>query len=94
MPKVLHVQSISDWAPACIGPYAQAVASRQLLRMAGQIPLEPGSMQIEHHDLPCQVRVCLGPSPALACTRRQLHGNILWCAWSMSIWHLLHYETL
>jgi hypothetical protein len=25
---VLHVQSVSHWAPACIGPYAQAVSVR------------------------------------------------------------------
>ena len=58
-PSVLHVQSISDWAPACIGPYAQAVAARGLLHMAGQIPLEPGSMQIEGQGLIAQARAPL-----------------------------------
>ena len=24
LPRILHVQSISSWAPACIGPYSQA----------------------------------------------------------------------
>lgn len=29
--NVLHVQSISKWAPACIGPYSQAVQVSLLL---------------------------------------------------------------
>ncbi|EGE01555.1 ATP binding L-PSP endoribonuclease [Trichophyton equinum CBS 127.97] len=55
--KGLHVQSRSYWAPANIGPYSQAVyapivsSSGQILAagpiyIAGQIPLEPSSMQI------------------------------------------------
>jgi diphthine-ammonia ligase len=44
--EVLHVQSISNWAAACIGPYAQAnrVRSRGTLVTAGMLGLEPGSM--------------------------------------------------
>jgi diphthine-ammonia ligase len=44
--RVLHVQSISPWAPACIGPYSQAAADGRggLLHLAGQIPLDPASM--------------------------------------------------
>lgn len=44
--KALHVQSHSDWAPASIGPYSQATVWNGLLHMAGQIPLDPGSMQV------------------------------------------------
>lgn len=45
--KVLHVRSISDWAPLCIGPYAQAnVLANSLIYVAGQIPLNPSSMEI------------------------------------------------
>ena len=53
--RALHVQSISSWAPACIGPYAQAVASQGLLRMAGQIGLDPASMQLVEGGLHAQV---------------------------------------
>ena len=53
----LHVQSISYWAPANIGPYSQAIGigsqfqSRdgqrtELVYMAGQIPLIPATMQL------------------------------------------------
>jgi diphthine-ammonia ligase len=47
----LHVQSRSYWAPANIGPYSQAMsipvqASEHLAYIAGQIPLEPASMEL------------------------------------------------
>lgn len=51
----LHVQSISYWAPANIGPYSQAInvpasvygeCEEQIAYVAGQIPLVPSSMQL------------------------------------------------
>ncbi|KAL8738379.1 MAG: hypothetical protein Q9181_000801 [Wetmoreana brouardii] len=49
----LHVQSMSYWAPANIGPYSQAVAvpltidnDAAIVYIAGQIPLIPASMEI------------------------------------------------
>ncbi|KAJ5633661.1 hypothetical protein N7528_001503 [Penicillium herquei] len=49
----LHVQSRSYWAPANIGPYSQAMSvplqneeQSQLVYIAGQIPLEPASMDV------------------------------------------------
>ncbi|KAL8912433.1 MAG: hypothetical protein Q9171_002526 [Xanthocarpia ochracea] len=56
-PKVarqhLHVQSLSYWAPANIGPYSQATSVRvgtkdaaAVVYVAGQIPLVPSSMEI------------------------------------------------
>jgi len=44
--KVLHVQSISHWAPACIGPYSQATALNGLVHLAGQIGLDPSTMKL------------------------------------------------
>jgi enamine deaminase RidA (YjgF/YER057c/UK114 family) len=44
--KVLHVQSISKWAPSCIGPYSQAVMHNKFVYLAGQIPLVPETMQV------------------------------------------------
>ncbi len=44
---VLLVQSLSHWAPLCIGPYAQCNSVQGLLvTVSGQIPLQPGSMQL------------------------------------------------
>ena len=45
--EVLHVQSVSQWAPQCIGPYSQAnVVMGAMIYVAGQIPLNPGSMAL------------------------------------------------
>ncbi|CAM9826741.1 unnamed protein product [Chrysoparadoxa australica] len=46
--SVLHVRSLSYWAPLCIGPYSQAntLAQGSLLYIAGQIGLLPESMTL------------------------------------------------
>ena len=44
--NVLHVQSISEWAAACIGPYAQAVSDEGCVVLSGQIGLHPPTMQL------------------------------------------------
>jgi diphthine-ammonia ligase len=53
----LHVQSRSYWAPANIGPYSQAMSiplqgNGRLVYIAGQIPLEPASMEVAAQDKP------------------------------------------
>ena len=40
------MQSISSWAPSCIGPYAQAVSASGLTHFAGQIGLDPPTMSL------------------------------------------------
>ncbi|XP_028798731.1 diphthine--ammonia ligase isoform X2 [Neltuma alba] len=44
--RVLHVQSISCWAPSCIGPYSQATLHEGILQMAGQLGLDPPTMNL------------------------------------------------
>lgn len=44
--QVLHVQSISEWAPTCIGPYSQSNIFSGLIYQAGQIALVPGTMKL------------------------------------------------
>ena len=45
--STLHVQSISHWAPICVGPYSQANTVRGgLTFLAGQIGLDPPTMQL------------------------------------------------
>lgn len=45
--KTLHVQSISNWAPVCIGPYSQAnVLRSSLVFLSGMIGLVPRSMTL------------------------------------------------
>lgn len=46
--SVLHVQSISNWAPVCIGPYSQCNTHRSCIHfLAGQIGLIPSKMQLQ-----------------------------------------------
>ncbi|XP_072935563.1 uncharacterized protein [Epargyreus clarus] len=42
----MHVQGISHWAPANIGPYSQAFKVGEIAGTCGQIALVPGSMRL------------------------------------------------
>ncbi|XP_056250336.1 diphthine--ammonia ligase [Seriola aureovittata] len=44
--EALHVQSLSHWAPANIGPYSQALRLDESVFCAGQIALVPCTMQL------------------------------------------------
>ncbi|XP_066584188.1 uncharacterized protein [Prorops nasuta] len=55
----MHVQSISHWAPANIGPYSQAIRVGDIISVAGQIPLVPGSMSILELNIKRQCRLTL-----------------------------------
>ncbi|GAA5904426.1 hypothetical protein JCM8208_004191 [Rhodotorula glutinis] len=44
--KALHVQGLSYWAPANIGPYSQSVLTANRLYTAGQIPLRPSTLTL------------------------------------------------
>jgi len=44
--QCMHVQGISHWAPANIGPYSQAISIGDIIYVAGQIGLVPGSMDL------------------------------------------------
>jgi diphthine-ammonia ligase len=53
--NTLHVQSISEWAPASIGPYSQAqTIGDSLLLLAGQIGLVPATLQLDGDALQSQ----------------------------------------
>ena len=49
----------TDRAPAAIGPYAQAVAANGFLFTAGQIPLDPVTMQVVEGDVEAQTEQVL-----------------------------------
>jgi diphthine-ammonia ligase len=56
--EVLHVQSISQWAPVCVGPYSQVNTLRSGLHfLAGQIGLIPATMQL-HRTWERQLEQC------------------------------------
>jgi 2-iminobutanoate/2-iminopropanoate deaminase len=48
--RTLH----TDLAPAAIGPYSQAVVANGMLYTAGQIALDPGTMQVVEGDVVAQ----------------------------------------
>ncbi|DBA87744.1 TPA: hypothetical protein ACH3X1_004745 [Trebouxia sp. C0004] len=78
--RVLHVQSISRWAPCCIGPYSQATTLGSLLHMAGQIGLDPATMHLLSTGLRRQLIRCLKSCQdvAVAC-QSDLSNGMLAC---------------
>lgn len=55
--QVLHVQSLSHWAPANIGPYSTALRVDEVVFCAGQIPLVPCTMQLVNSGASVQARL-------------------------------------
>lgn len=53
------MQSVSQWAPSCIGPYAQAVSANGLVHFAGQIGLDPPTMSLVVGGAEAQAMQCL-----------------------------------
>jgi 2-iminobutanoate/2-iminopropanoate deaminase len=49
----------TDTAPKAIGPYSQAIRSAGLLFLAGQIPLDPATMQLVEGDIAKQTERAL-----------------------------------
>jgi 2-iminobutanoate/2-iminopropanoate deaminase len=52
MPALKKVHT--DQAPAAIGPYSQAIVANGMVFTAGQIPLQPESMQLVEGDVAAQ----------------------------------------
>lgn len=55
----MHVQSISHWAPANIGPYSQSTRIGELTYISGQIALVPGNMTIIDGGIRPQCKLAL-----------------------------------
>lgn len=83
--RVLHVQSRSYWAPANIGPYSQAVGVHGRIYMAGQIGMDPCTLQVP--DTPSlQLALALQHQRRVALavrewnTRGVIEGGVCWLA--------------
>ena len=50
--KAIH----TDQAPKAIGPYSQAVRAGDTVYLAGQIPLDPATMQMVEGDFEAEAR--------------------------------------
>ncbi|XP_046802087.1 uncharacterized protein LOC111689730 [Lucilia cuprina] len=57
--NTMHVQSISHWAPANIGPYSQSTKIDEITYISGQIALVPGSMTIIEGGIRPQCKLTL-----------------------------------
>jgi diphthine-ammonia ligase len=55
----MHVQSRSHWAPANIGPYSQAVRVGELIYLAGQIGMVPGTLELVKGGIKAQCQLAL-----------------------------------
>lgn len=55
----MHVQSISHWAPANIGPYSQSTRVGEITYISGQIALVPGSMSMIEGGIRPQCKLAL-----------------------------------
>ncbi|XP_053192003.1 diphthine--ammonia ligase [Scomber japonicus] len=58
--EALHVQSLSHWAPANIGPYSQALRVDDSVFCAGQIALVPCTMQLVKAGTRTQAHLSFG----------------------------------
>lgn len=81
--RVLHVQSISCWAPSCIGPYSQATLYGEILYMAGQLGLDPPTMKLCPGGSTAELELALQNSEAVA--------NAFGCSIYSSAIHFLVY---
>ncbi|XP_056636128.1 uncharacterized protein LOC130444855 isoform X2 [Diorhabda sublineata] len=57
--QTIHVQSRSHWAPANIGPYSQSIRVKNIIHLAGQIGLVPGSMEMVKGGIKSECRLVL-----------------------------------
>ena len=57
--QLLHVQSLSEWAPRMIGPYCQLTCGLGLASVAGSIGLRPASMTLVEGGAAAQAAVAL-----------------------------------
>ncbi|XP_002731447.1 uncharacterized protein LOC100368513 [Saccoglossus kowalevskii] len=57
--NTMHVQSLSHWAPANLGPYSQAIQLGNAFFLAGQIGLCPSTMELIEGGIHPQTRLSL-----------------------------------
>ncbi|GER24960.1 endoribonuclease L-PSP family protein [Striga asiatica] len=87
--NVLHVQSISEWAPSCIGPYSQATLHTNVLHMAGQLGLDPPTMLLREGGPALEFQQALANAEAVAkCFNCSISTSavalIIYCSKSLS----------
>jgi len=76
---VLHVQSISEWAPTCIGPYSQANVISGLHLQAAQIGLDPASMVLVSGGVLSETIQALQNTSAVLKCLQSSPKNVIFC---------------
>lgn len=71
----MHVQGISHWAPANIGPYSQAMSVGDIIYISGQIALVPGIMSILDGGIKEQCKLTLRHLTRIA-EAMDVHGHL------------------
>ncbi|KAI0530621.1 hypothetical protein KFK09_000166 [Dendrobium nobile] len=97
--RVLHVQSISCWAPSCIGPYSQATLHREVLYMAGQLGLDPPTMLLQPGGPAAEMDQALLNCEAVAnCFKSSIATSaiiiIVYCSTSISSFEMAEIQNL
>lgn len=72
----MHVQGISHWAPANIGPYSQSTRVGQITYVSGQIGLVPGSMLLMEGGIKAQCQLALRHVERVAKAMNALGGQL------------------
>lgn len=71
--EILH----TDHAPKAIGPYAQAIKANGFLFTAGQIPLDPVSMEVVTGDVTAQTEQVLANLGAVLAEAGATWGDVV-----------------
>eukprot|EP01083_Nonionella_stella_P203986 743920_1 len=80
---VLHVRSVSRWAPSCIGPYSQASTVASIIFLAGQIALHPPTMKlVAPRSYTTQTKTCFeNVSSVLECLSSSISQTLTCFIW-------------
>ena len=81
---VLHVQSISQWAPSCIGPYSQASRHGPFHFLAGQIGLVPETMELKEGGWETELPLALASCESVA---RAVGSSLLDYSLGLTVFH-------
>lgn len=88
--RAIHVQSLSLWAPACIGPYSQGRIQNAgtTLYLSGVIALFPATGEIPPGlDLDAQIQACIWNAQRIVDAFKILEQEPEWCCYFCIAWY-------
>ncbi len=94
--RTLHVQSLSEWAPPCIGPYAQVVEDCGITFVSGALAMHAPNASIQKGaGVRAQTRGCVfNIKRTMQATRSKFEGLAFFVAYTVSpeFFHGIHEE--